>query len=72
MMAHEQRLADELASLEAKYRMAVKQNPSSIQDTREHLKDIDAIVSRMKAIRNSKTINRPVSGNNFLKEILYA
>lgn len=61
----------ELASLEENYRASVRHNPTSINATQDHLQNIEKIVSRMKRIRNSKTVNRPVRDNSFLTELLY-
>lgn len=70
-MASKEQLEQELTGLENQYKAIVKHNPCSINDTKDHLRNIDQIVRRMKTIRNSKTINRPVDGNGFLKELLY-
>lgn len=69
--AKETKLRKELSMLEDQYRQAVKSNPTSANATREHLNNLDKIVSRMKYLRNTKTINRPVRNNDFLQELLY-
>lgn len=71
MSAHEARLKNELAGLEKKYVGMARLNPISSSETKKHLEEIERIVSRMKAIRNTRTINHPVEGNGFLKELLY-
>lgn len=67
----ENKLRNELAALEHQYIQTVKRNPTSANATRKHLVNVDKIVSRMKYLRNTKTINRPVRNNDFLRELLY-
>lgn len=64
-------LEQELNGLEDQYKILAKQNPLSINDTRSHMDNLSKVVSRMKSIRNGKTINRPVANNDFLRELLY-
>jgi len=70
-MSHQARLTNELRELEDEYKKLARCNPRSANSTREMLIRIQEIVDRMKAIRNTKTINRPVTGTEFLKQLLY-
>lgn len=65
------RLRLELRRLEKEYRVRARRNPPDINATRENFRCLQEIVTRMAAIRNTRTINMTTHGYEFLKEILY-
>jgi hypothetical protein len=66
--AKTQKLERELAACERSYRILVKMNPQSTNDTQRHLSEIDTVVRDMKRLRKRLC---KATDESFLTQLLY-